>query len=191
MAPNGGRRRQHSAVLALVVLALLMAAILGWLGYRAASRSLGQAVGGSVASFVVDSGALAADSAATVALNQKLSYESLTLTTLNESQPNYHWVANTIPVTVSTGSRTMVGVDASGNHVITVSQPVAGMCSFGLVVSSPSDPIIRMDELYGPGIYGMESTADFGGCRALDAPHVGWVAISKASLNTLRQRLKN
>jgi hypothetical protein len=82
-----------------------------------------------------------------------------------------------------TGKR-MVAIGVQNGHVITAVQLFPGQCSFGLVVTSPSDPIIAADHLGGPGVFGSTAGSATTRCGVASAPN-RWVPVKPQSLASL------
>ncbi len=70
---------------------------------------------------------------------------------------------------------------------MTAVQSIQGMCTFGLAVSSASDPIVSEDHLPGPGIYGaVISGQGISACSADSAPTTGWFPVDRAILRRMQ-----
>jgi len=100
----------------------------------------------------IQSGGTAANSAATVAASQPPG--ALSVSALNAALPRYEWVDGATNVPYSS-KRPIVGMTVSGTHthIETAVRPVRGQCSFGLTITSSTDPLITQDQLQGPGTY--------------------------------------
>jgi hypothetical protein len=89
-----------------------------------------------------------------------------------------HWV----PGTVASTSLSVVSLDSTGDHLTTAVETGLIGCSYGLVVTSASDPIVVADDLLGSGIF--YSTTNPGSfCAANHAPTFGWFKVSAADLH--------
>lgn len=127
----------------------------------------------------MQSGGNAANAAATVAAPK--SPGSLTPASLNLAVPKYQWVDASSNVT-SAAKRPIVSILVGGTHVETAVEDQAGDCSFGLVISSPTDPLTAVDHVAGIGIYYhlvrpgtyYQSVYDAPRCAADQAPTSGW-----------------
>jgi hypothetical protein len=119
----------------------------------------------------IEIGGTAADAAASVASSQPPG--SLSVSELNAALPKYEWVVGAANVPYSSPRRPVVGVNIVGSDIETAVQSGRGSCSFGLSVSSKSDPLITEDDLPGPGTYYQAQTTQ---CVAELAPTSGWQA---------------
>jgi hypothetical protein len=157
-------------VLPVVVLAAVAVAA-ATLWYRPAKQqsglfdNLGQAVQ------AMQAGGSAANAAATAASPQPPG--SLSVSALNAALPRYEWVDGAVNVPYSS-ERPVVGMIASGTHIETAVRPVRKQCSFGLTITSSTDPLIAEDDLPGPGTY--FQPADQVPCAANQAPTSGWAS---------------
>ena len=77
--------------------------------------------------------------------------------------------------------RTIVGVAVSGAHIETAVQVLRRWCSYGLTVTSGTDPLIAEDHLPGPGTYykyvdltSYKYVYHVTQCVADQAPSSGW-----------------
>ncbi len=114
-------------------------------------------------------GGNAASAAAWAAASQP---STLTTSTLNARLPAYTWVDGGTNVPLSSAKSQIVGFVASGSHIETAVKIFPGRCSYGLTISSATDPIIAADHLAGPGTYySVMSTSQ---CIADQAPPSGW-----------------
>jgi hypothetical protein len=102
---------------------------------------------------------------------------------LSGADSHFRWVAGTATSTLATGSKQSpwkASVSASGQHLVAAVQSLQGLCSFGLDVTSASDPIVAADHLPGPGLYQAflpyhtGHTDDQVPCAAVNAPGTGW-----------------
>ena len=96
-------------------------------------------------------GGTTADAAASVAASQPPG--SLSISELNTELPKYAWVGGTTNVPASTLKRPVAGVNIVGTDIETAVQIAPGWCSYGLSVTSSSDPLIAEDHLPGAGTY--------------------------------------
>jgi hypothetical protein len=125
------------------------------------------------------SGGTAANAAATVAAPQPPG--SLTVASLNAALPQYQWVDGATNVPYS-AKRPIVSMTASGTHIETAVEDGTGSCSFGLTITSDTDPLTTEDHvagigryyhLVGPGAY-WQSVYQPRQCAADQAPASGW-----------------
>jgi hypothetical protein len=100
---------------------------------------------------------------------------------------HFRWVPGTSMSPVANGSKHSpwtASVSASDQHVVAGVQSGRGICSFGLSVTSGSDPIIAADHLSGPGLYQAFLPFQAGHpdgqvpCAAANAPGTGWTVPS-------------
>jgi hypothetical protein len=136
-------------------------------------------------------GATAANSAATVAAPQPPG--SISVASLNAALPKYQWVDGGTNVPYS-AHRPVVSMTASGTHIETAVEDKDGSCSFGLTITSSTDPLTTEDHvagigryyhLVGPGTY-WQSVVQAPRCAADQAPTNGWSSwpISLGSLTS-------
>jgi hypothetical protein len=127
-----------------------------------------------------EAGGTAANAAATVAAGQPPG--SLTLAGLNAGLSKYRWVdaATNVPYSAE---RPIVGIAVSGTHIETA-VVVDGFCSFGLTITSGTDPLTAEDHvagigryyhLVGPGTY-YQTVYRAPLCAADQAPSSGWTS---------------
>ncbi len=100
---------------------------------------------------------------------------SLSPSILATSLPQYQWVDGATNVPYSSAKRYIVGVNASGTHVVTAVQADPDSCMYGLSVTSGADPVITEDDLAGPGTY-FQTVGQAPRCVANRAPTSGWQA---------------
>ena len=131
--------------------------------------------------------ALRADQAAGTAANDAAAavgpqFGSLSPSVLNMRLPKYQWVDGTTNVSYS-AKRPIVGIVANGTHIETAVQGMDGSCSFGLTITSSTDPLTTQDHvlglgkyyrLVGPGTY-YQSVYDAPQCAADQTPTSGWI----------------
>jgi len=120
---------------------------------------------------VFEIGGTTADAAASVAASQPPG--SLSAPALDVELPKYQWVDGARAVPSSSLKRSIVGVNIVGTDIETAVQPAPGLCSFGLSVTSSSDPLIAEDHLPGPGTYYQVQNVP---CIADQAPTSSWMA---------------
>jgi hypothetical protein len=127
----------------------------------------------------MQSGGTAANAAATDAAPQ--SFDSLTPARLNVALPKYQWVDGATSVAYS-AKRPTVSLTVSETHIETAVDDQVGDCAFGLVVTSPTDPLTAQDHvaglgkyyhLVGPGTYD-QTVYHAAQCAADRAPSSGW-----------------
>ena len=133
--------------------------------------------------------ALKADQAAGTAANDAAAavgpqFASLSPSVLNMRLPNYQWVVGTTNVSYS-AKRPIVGMVANGTHIETAVKGIDGSCSFGLTVTSSTDPLTTQDHVLGlgkyyrlvsPGSY-YQSVYDAPQCAADQTPTSGWIPL--------------
>ena len=179
--PAGQRRKTrieasiNEWIMTLLTVVLIVAAcfvgvmaLFGWVlsvanGINGIGRGLEQ-LGQSI-----ELGGTAANAAASLAASEPPG--SLSVSELNTEVPKYAWVDGATPVPTSTLRRPIVGVNIVGTSIATAVQPASGLCSFGLSVTSRSDPVITEDHLSGPGTYYQVQNTP---CVADEAPVSGW-----------------
>ncbi len=162
------------AILAVAALALIVgvAAVVVW----RTGETIGKALG-DVVSAVPISGAGFSAKADRLAHSDGVPDGALTLAMLNQGLPHVRWTAG--PVGAGTGERGAVSVNAWGDHVFAAADPLGNnTCAFGLTVSSPTDPIIGLDQLPGPGTF-WHFTVNTPTCSAAAPPTSGWVGTTR------------
>lgn len=118
-----------------------------------------------------EAGAVQARSADETAIHHHLWDGALTLDLLNDQHSDVRWIPGNDPVAVS-GKRTDVSVSVGGDHVVTAVNEA--LCSYGIAVSAPNDPIIAQDQLPGVGTYWTFNSGAPEKCSADSAPSTGW-----------------
>jgi hypothetical protein len=116
-------------------------------------------------------GGTTADAAASVAASRPPG--SLSVSELNRELPKYAWVDGATNVPSSSATRYIVGVNASGTHVVTAVKADPDFCYYGLSVSAAADPLVAEDDLPGPGTY-FQMVWQAPQCVADQAPASGW-----------------
>lgn len=110
-------------------------------------------------------------------------FGSLSPSVLNMKLPKYQWVDGATNVPYS-AKRPIVGMAANGTHIETAVQYMDGFCSFGLTITSSTDPLTTEDHvlglgryyrLVGPGTY-YQSLYHSPQCAADQAPTSGWIS---------------
>jgi hypothetical protein len=136
----------------------------------------------------MQAGGAAANAAATVAAPEPPS--SLTVASLNATLPKYQWVDGATSVSYS-AKRPVVSMTASGTHVETAVETIDGWCSFGLTITSSTDPLTTEDHVAGLGKYYHSvgagtywQSVETPQCAADQAPSSGWTSWPR-SLNSL------
>ena len=115
---------------------------------------------------------------------------SLSPPVLNTSLPKYQWVdaATSVPYSAK---RPIVSMAASGTHIETAVREMDGSCSFGLTITSNTDPLTTEDHvsdlgeyyhLVGPGTY-WQSVYHPPQCAADQAPTSGWISWPRSPSN--------
>jgi hypothetical protein len=100
---------------------------------------------------------------------------SLSPSVLAARLPQYQWVDGATNAPYSSAKRYIVGVNASGTHVVTAVKADPDFCSYGLSVTSGADPLVTEDHLPGPGTY-FQMVWQAPQCAADQAPTSGWQA---------------
>jgi hypothetical protein len=121
-------------------------------------------------------GGTTADAAANVAATQPAG--SISVARLNAILPKYRWVDSTTNVPPSTLKRPIVGVNIVGTDIETAVQIAPRWCSYGLSVTSSSDPLIAADHLPTPGTY-YQNDFNTTQCVADQPPASSWTAWSE------------
>jgi hypothetical protein len=98
---------------------------------------------------------------------------SLSPSVLATRLPQYQWVDGATNVPYSSNKRHIVGVNASGTHVVTAVQADPDSCMYGLSVSASTDPLVAENDLPGPGTY-FQMVWQASRCVADQAPASGW-----------------
>jgi hypothetical protein len=166
------------AVVVAVVMYFVIAVIVGFSNVGNAFNSLGR---GLEQSFKADQAAGTAANDAAAAVGPQ--FGSLSPSVLNTRLPKYRWVDGATNVPYS-AKRPIVGMTANGTHVETAVQEMDGFCSFGLTITSSTDPLTTEDHLLGlgryyrlvgPGTY-YQSVYHAPQCAADQAPTSGWIS---------------
>jgi hypothetical protein len=125
-------------------------------------------------------GGTAANSAAYVASQHGEAPDMLGVSALNVALPKYKWVDGATNVPISSLKRPVVGISASGTHIVTAIQLSQGQCSYGVTIILEADPLIAQYHLPGPGTYWsmMPATSE---CIADQAPSSLWSALTPGS----------
>lgn len=179
-----GRRRAH--ILGIVV--VLMCVALLCAGYVVAlRRTFGPDLpfGPNFANSFEGAAARsqAADEIATI---DRIPDSALTVALLNQQQLDVKWLSASDSVPKS-GKTTYVSISLGGDHVVAAAKFLLA-CTFGLTVSSASDPIIGQDQLPGVGTYwsvsqgGSQSTSS---CSADSAPTSRWEPADRSVLKQI------
>jgi hypothetical protein len=166
----------------LTVLAALGAVVLGaasyagvrlWDNFTQSFANLGNSIGQGVEAGLqaTQSGGTAANAAASVAASQPPG--TVSVSALNADLPKYEWVNGSTSVAYSSLRRPVVGVDIVGTDIETAIQSIEGSCSYGLTITSNTDPLIAEDHLPGPGTY-YQYVYQATQCIAVKAPTAGW-----------------
>lgn len=170
----------------LAALAVVFAVVMFFmLGSISAARAMGNAfisLGPAIEQALraeQSAGTAASDAAAAVGPQ----FGSLSPSVLNMSVPKYQWVDGATNVPHS-AKRPIVGMAANGTHIETAVQYMDGFCSFGLTITSSTDPLTTEDHvlglgryyrLVGPGTY-YQSVYRAPQCAADQAPTSGWIS---------------
>jgi hypothetical protein len=130
-------------------------------------------------------GATAASAAQAQATRDGLPLRALSSSLLNSQLPSVTWVSGSSDAPYTATGKRIVAISMQGGHVMTAVEPYQGQCNFGMVVTSPSDPIIVRDHLHGPGTYGWNYLdTNVTRCRIAYAPK-SWLPVKPQSLSSL------
>ena len=147
------RRLRWGIAIALLVGLLIVG------GYVSLRISIARAFGpyfpfGPTFAYAIQSGGWAANAAASVAAKEHVPLGSLSASTLNIDSHKYQWVdgASAVPYSSSLQQQ-VVGLSVDPTHLVTVVQSLQGTCSFGLTITSHSDPLVVTHTVGGPGTY--------------------------------------
>ncbi len=182
---TNGRHPTRSRRLRVVIWILIGVAVIGaclgvgsYVLIRSAVRGIGQGIGQGITRAIEDSAAVSASEAAHDAAVHRQPLASLSPQLLNAwNVGDVNWVsADTVVPQPRTGGAVgySVSVSAEGAHVLAATY--LGACSFGLTVSSSTDPIVTAFHLPGPGTYRAFNAGD--PCDAASAPTTGWIPVS-------------
>lgn len=181
--PRPRRRNEWAIKTALIVAVVVAYSYVGLQLWDIVSPSLGNFGNFGKIGFDLDVGALergqasansagaAANAAANVTATQLPG--SLSVTALNAALAKYQWVNGVTNVPFSSPGRPIVGVNANETDIETAVQGIRGSCSFGLIITSSTDPLIAEDGLPGPGTYD-QFVYRTSRCIADQAPTSGW-----------------
>ena len=132
---------------------------------------------------------VAAASAASAAEGQAardgdpLPLQAVSTSLLDSQLPDVKWVGAPSEAAYTTTGKRVVAIAVQGGHVLTAAQPFQGECNFGLVVTSPSDPIILADHLGGPGVFGSNVGSATTHCDVGSAPS-SWLPVTPQPLSS-------
>ncbi len=136
-------------VVTVLVAAGSFAVVRSWDGFKQSLANIGSGLANLEK--VMESGGTASNAAAFSAAPLPPGFLSVPI--LNAKLPSYQWVDGATNVPYSSSKRPIVGVSATGTHVVTAVQATQGFCSFGLTITSNADPLIAQDGLSGEGTY--------------------------------------
>jgi hypothetical protein len=165
------------AVVVAVVMYLVIAFFVAAWALGNSFNSFGQGLERGVQA--MELGGTTANAAASLAASQPPG--SLSVSELNTELPKYAWVDGSTNVPYSE-KQPIVGMAANGTHIETAVQYMEGFCSFGLTITSSTDPLTTEDHvlglgryyrLVGPGTY-YQSIYHGPQCVADQAPASGW-----------------
>lgn len=128
--------------------------------------------------------ASAASAAEHLAAQNKVPLQALSTTYLSTHLPAVAWVDASAQTPYTPNGRRIVGISVNDGHIVSAVQPYQGQCNFGLVVTSPSDPIIEADHLGGPGTFGSNVGSATPHCGVMSAP-TSWLPVKPPSLSSL------
>jgi hypothetical protein len=165
-------RTKWVVVTAVVVVVLAAASYVGLRAWDSFKHSFAN-IGSGFANLgkVLEAGGTASNAAASLAAPLPPGFLSVSI--LNAKLPSYQWVDGATNVSYSSSKQPIVGVSASGTHVVTAVQSSQGICSFGLTITSNADPLIAQDGLSGQGTY-YQAANSTPGCVANQAPTSSW-----------------
>jgi hypothetical protein len=158
-----------TAVVVVVLAAASYVSVRAWDSFRQSFANIGS--GFANLGKVMESGGTASNAAAGLAAPLPPGF--LSLSTLNAKLPSYQWVDGATNVPYTSSQRPIVGISATGTHVVTAVQSGPGLCSFGLTITSNADPLIGQGGLSGQGTY-YQATNATPGCVANQAPASSW-----------------
>ena len=127
--------------------------------------------------------ASAASAAEDQAVRNKVPLTALTTAYLNAHLSAVTWVGASTATPYTPRGKRIVGIGVHDGHIVTAVQPYQGGCNFGLVVTSPSDPIIVTDHLGGPGIFGSNVGSATPHCGVASAPS-SWLPVKPQPLSS-------
>jgi hypothetical protein len=184
-AQSRRRRNKLTVLAALGVVVVGAASYVGvrlWENFTQSFANIGNGIGQAVekAQQSVESGGTAANAAASVAASEPPG--PVRVSVLNADLPKYEWVDGSTNVPYSSLRRPIVGVNVVGTAIETAVQPVQGSCSYGLSITSSTDPLIAEDHLPGPGTYYQSAyhlSAPASPCIANQSPTSSWSVWNK------------
>ena len=128
--------------------------------------------------------ASAASAAEHLAVRNDVPVQALSTSYLDAHLPTVAWVDASTQTPYTPDGRRIVGISVNDGHIVTSVQPYQGECNFGLVVTSPSDPIIEADHLGGPGTFGSNVGSATPHCGFMSAP-TSWLPVKPLPLSSL------
>jgi hypothetical protein len=155
----------------LLVGLAIIAIVLG-VGFYLGARNVGNGIGQGLKNLSQQWAATFAAQAADRATTHGEPESALTPQLLNKwgGVPSATWVSGDVGVP-DPGNGNYVSVSVGLAHVVTAAS--LGTCSFGLTVSSSTDPIVATYHLHGVGTYQAQKLVQ--SCSAAAAPSTGWV----------------
>ena len=178
-----GSRRSHRRTVwiasCLVALTVLVALGLGGIYALDSFRhGVAQGIGDFVGKTAVVGGT-ASSEAVQAAASQGVPPSHLTPAVLNDQVPAYLWVSGTTNVPYSAGKRVPMGVSVGVGQVLTAFRFLPGTCSYGLTVTSVTDPLISADHLPGVGTY-FQAPVTKSKCVANEgsSPSTSWLPVN-------------
>ena len=130
--------------------------------------------------------ASAASAAQVQAGRDGIPLQAISTSLLDSQLPNVTWVDASSEAAYATSGKRIVAIAVEGGHVVTAVQPFPGQCNFGLVVTSPSDPIIVTDHLGGTGVFGSNVGSATTHCDVASAPS-SWLPVTPKPLSSYAQ----
>lgn len=145
-ASRRGKGRIAAAWLIVALICVVLAVVLLLRSFHALGNGIGQAIG-DVSTQAATANALLADD---TARTHHIPDGALTLAVLNQQRLDVDWLAGSHSVPLN-GAKTYVSIILGSEHVLTAAIVIG--CTYGLTVSTASDPIISQDHLPGAGTY--------------------------------------
>ncbi|HEY5385981.1 MAG TPA: hypothetical protein VIJ56_12170 [Acidimicrobiales bacterium] len=133
--------------------------------------------------------ASAASAAELQATHDGIPLQAVSTSLLDSQLRDVTWVGASSEAAYTTTGKRMVAIAVQDGHVLTAVQPFPGQCNFGLVVTSPSDPIIVTDHIGGPGVFGSNVDSSTTHCDVASAPN-SWLPVTPKPLSSFAQLLR-
>lgn len=175
-------RGKHGALFWVIVtgsVLLVSVTLVVFLCYWAAVRAV-SGINFSGITDAVEAGATSSWMASDVARIDHVPDGAAMVPFLNQQWSNYKWFSATTAVAQS-GSTNYVSIGTGPNDVVTA-QSLGGGCTYGITLTSASDPVVSTYGLPGPGTYWVASGMHGDARRASTAPLTGWSAADRSVL---------